>query len=610
MDYEPITVIQLVHQGIEKNASGLALSSKRNGKWVETSVGEFKSLVRNFALGLYEIGIRKGDRVALHAPNSTEWMVCDQAILSLGAINVPIYTTQPADQIKYILENSESSSYIISDDDMFRAVKPLVKPIDSLKSIISIFGTDHNKLKSFEHIIDTGKKKDQEEPGLYDRLIEEVRPEDLASIIYTSGTTGVPKGVMLSHDNIASNIHASIERAPFSPEKDRHLKILSFLPLSHIFERMLDYMYMTMGYPIYYIEQIEEIVEDIKTVKPHFFGTVPRLLEKVYASLKAKTSEAGGLKSKIGLWGLSLADTYEIGNKPTGFRALQFKIADKLVFKNIRGALGGNLIGMMSGGAALSGKMMNFYNGIGLYCGQGYGLTETSPVIAVSTPGDLRAGSVGTPIRGVQVKIADDGEILTKGPNIMKGYYKQPEETAATITSDGWFMTGDIGRLDEDGHLYITDRKKDLFKLSTGKYVAPQYIENKLANSTIIEQAAVIGSSMRFCAALIVPALDAVTKKTGTTITKDDLKDHPGVRELIQEEVDVINAGLPDWEQIKGFVILNEPFTIDSGELTPTMKMKRRVIYDRYAKEIDKMYAKKTNRPRPGGIPKKKGAKV
>ncbi|MEX0687020.1 MAG: long-chain fatty acid--CoA ligase [Balneolales bacterium] len=596
MKYEPNTIINLVKRGLENNTSGLAMSSKRNGIWAETSINAFNDRILYFALGLYDLGIRKGDKVALHSPNSTEWMISDLAILSLGAVSVPIYTTQPADQIKYILEDSEAKIYIVSDDKMFEGTKPLVKSIESLNSIISIYGSEHEKLQSFEEVIIAGQKIHNKQPDLLNKQISEVKPDDLASIIYTSGTTGVPKGVMLSHNNIASNIQASIERAPFDPKKDKNLKMLSFLPLSHIFERMLDYMYMTMGYPIYYIESLEEIVADIQKVKPHFFATVPRLLEKVYASTKAKTNEAAGLKRKIGLWGLQLADSYEIGKSNSVLKALKLKIADVLVYKKIRTALGGNLIGMISGGAALSGEMMKFFNGIGLYCAQGYGLTETSPVIAVSIPGDLRPGSVGKPITDVEVKIAEDDEILTKGPNVMKGYYKQPEETAAVFTNDGWFMTGDLGRFDEDGHLYITDRKKDLFKLSTGKYVAPQYIENKLAGSLIIEQAAVIGSSRRFCAALIVPSLDAISRKMNTTLTREDLNTHPEIHQLLQSEIDKVNKTLPDWEQIKDFVIISEPFTIKTGELTPTMKMKRKVIYENYKEEIDNLYQRDLKR--------------
>ncbi|MEX2396045.1 MAG: long-chain fatty acid--CoA ligase, partial [Balneolales bacterium] len=534
-------------------------------KWTGTTIKDFNDRVTYCTLGLYETGIRKGDRIALHAPNSTEWMVCDLAILSLGAINVPIYTTQPAEQITYILENSDAKVYIVSDDEMFQNVKPLIKTIEPLNAIVSIYGTSHRKLKTYDSILQKGRAKYESDPNLFDTLKSEVQPDDLASIIYTSGTTGIPKGVMLTHNNIASNIQASYEKAPFSPDKDQNLRILSFLPLSHIFERMLDYMFMSMGYPVYYIASVDEIAEDIKTIKPHFFGTVPRLLEKLYAKFKAKSREASGIKKAIGIWGLNLADTYDVENKPSGLKAIKFKLANKFVYSKLREALGGNLIGMISGGAALSVKMMNFYNGIGLYCGQGYGLTETSPVITASTPGDLRAGSVGTSLKNVKVKIADDEEILTKGPNVMKGYFKMPEETAEVFTDDGWFMTGDIGRLDEDGHLYITDRKKDLFKLSTGKYVAPQNIENRLIDSMLIEQAGVIGSSKPYCIALIVPSFEFIAKKVQNGgITRDELNSNTEVRYLLQKEVDNVNRKLSKWEQIKKFIIINEPMTIES----------------------------------------------
>ena len=587
MQYEPTTITKLVDYGLDINQTGVAASTKRKGTWNETSVEDFQTKARHLALGLYSRGIQKGDRVSVHAENSTEWILCDYAILAIGAINVPIYTTQPGDQIKYILENSEAKLHIFSTDELYEHLKPHVDDIETLESIITIHGTEGGKVGSLQKCIDEGKQLDKKEPETFQRLKDEVKPDDLASFIYTSGTTGPPKGVMLTHNNIASNIYAALERVPFDNQSQRHLKMLSFLPLSHIFERMLDYTYIHMGYPIYYIETLDEIVDDIKLVKPNFFATVPRLLEKVYAKMKSKPDELSGLKKKLFIWALNYAEKRDIEQPPSG---LKYKIADKLIYSKLRDALGGNLIGMISGGAALSAKMMQFFNGIGFYCGQGYGLTETSPVISVTDRENLRIGSVGKLITGVEVKIADDGEIITRGPNVMKGYYKMPEATKEVFDGD-WFKTGDIGYIDDDGFLYVTDRKKDLFKLSTGKYVAPQNIENLLANHKYIEQASVVGNAAKFCGALIVPAFEAIGEKLSIDPSdKEKIVKSAQAKQLIRNAVDEINQGLAEWEQVKNFSIIEKPFTIDDGELTPTMKMKRRVIQEKYSKEIEKIY--------------------
>ncbi len=587
MTYDPATITSLVDKGLANNETGIISSTKRKGSWKETSIEEFKTKAKHLALGLYAMGVRKGDRVSLHSENSTQWLMCDYALLSIGAVNVPIYTTQPGDQIKYILENSEAKFHIYSTDDLFESLKPHYSEIKTLDAVITIFGEVSGNILSLDSIIEKGKEKEEEDPQLYQKLRDEVKPDDLASFIYTSGTTGPPKGVMLSHNNIASNIFVAMERVPFDYKTERELKMLSFLPLSHIFERMLDYTYMHMGYPIYYIETLDEIVDDIKHVKPHFFATVPRLLEKVYAKMKSKPNELSGLQKKLFIWALNLAEKRDVERNDSG---LKYKIADKLIFSKMRDALGGNLIGMISGGAALSPVLMQFFNGIGFYCGQGYGLTETSPVISVTDRQNLRIGSVGKVITGVEVKIAEDGEIVTKGPNVMQGYFKMPEATKEVL-QDGWLKTGDIGKIDKDGFLYVTDRKKDLFKLSTGKYVAPQNIENMLANHPYIEQASVVGNAQKFCGALIVPAFETVGEKIGVDPNnKEEIANSDKARELIQKAVDEINPSLAEWEQVKNFKLITKPFTIDDGELTPTLKMKRRVIQDKFSKQIEEIY--------------------
>lgn len=592
MDGMKTTLPELLSKGLENFPAGYLSATKRNGEWIKTDVDTFKRKVRHLALGLYELGVRRGDKVALHAENSTEWIICDLALLSFGAVSVPIYTTQPGDQIKYILENSDAIVHIVSTDEMFAETKPLIKSVAGIKAVISIFGSKHKKLKSFEDVLESGKKLDQEKPDLFDSLKDAIEPEDLATLIYTSGTTGLPKGVMLTHRNLATNVVASMESLPFSVEEYHDKDILAYLPLSHIFERIVDFMYIIMGCRIHYIDQLEEIRDDMGTVKPYFIATVPRLLEKIFTGIKVKGQELTGLKKNLYYWAIYLAEEYDPEHPPTGLNAVKYKIADKLIYSKIRELFGGNLKGMTSGGAALPKEIFRFMNALGIHCGQGYGLTETSPVITVQTPETMRIGSVGKPIPGVEVKIADDGEILARGPNIMKGYYKNEEQTKEVIDEDGWFRTGDIGKIDDDGYLFITDRKKSMFKLSTGKYVAPQNVENQLSNSGFIDQVFVVGFQKKFCSALIVPAYDNVKKRlkrNGYTVTEPLNKDEK-IRELIQQEVDKTNKKLSPWETVKKFTLLENPLTIDSGELTPTMKVKRSVVRDNYQDLIDAMY--------------------
>lgn len=592
MDEMNITMSELLSRGLDKYPSGPLAVTKRNGKWIKTDADTFKRNVRYLALGLYDIGVRRGTKVALHAENSTEWMICDLALLSLGAASVPIYTTQPGDQIKYILENSDAVVHIVSTDEMFADTKPLIKSVEGVKAVISIFGSKHKKLRAFEDVLESGKELDQEKPDLYKSLQDAVEPEDLATLIYTSGTTGLPKGVMLTHRNLATNAVASMESLPFSVEEFYNKNVLTYLPLSHIFERIVDYMYLIMGCRIHYIDQIEEIRDDMGTVQPYFMATVPRLLEKIYTGIKVKGQELSGLKKNLYYWAIYLAEEYDPEHPPSGLNTVKQKIADKLIYSKIRELFGGKMKGMTSGGAALPPEIFRFMNALGFYCGQGYGLTETSPVITVQTPDTMRVGSVGKTIPNVEIKIADDGEILARGPNIMKGYYKNEEQTKEVIDEDGWFRTGDIGKIDEDGYLYITDRKKSMFKLSTGKYVAPQNVENQLSNSGYIDQVIVVGYQKKFCSALIVPAYDNVKKRLkrdGYTPTEPLNKDEK-IRELIQQEVDKTNKQLSPWETVKKFTLLENPLTIDSGELTPTMKVKRNVVREKYQDLIDAMY--------------------
>jgi long-chain acyl-CoA synthetase len=591
--YTPTTLLALVEQGLPKNVTPTAVATKRDGKWIETSRADFERQIELFAYGLRELGVQRGDRVALHAENSMEWLAADQAILSLGAINVPIYTTQPADQIEYILQNSEAVAYIVSSEKLYRSVADVLGRVPSLKAVIGIRGAFAEGVHAWGHVLEKGEAARAADPDFFRASRAQANPDDLATLIYTSGTTGMPKGVMLTHWNLASNVLCSLERMPWDIEGERGGKILSYLPLSHVFERMLGYLYLYVGYPIWFVENFEEMLTDLAFVKPVHFSTVPRLLEKVYAAVHAKPNALTGAKRAILKWGLELADRYDV-ERPLGLgEKVQYALADALVFKTIRASFGGNLKAITSGGAALGREVMNFMNAIGIFCGQGYGLSETSPVIAVYTKDHLRAGSVGAPITGVEIKIAEDGEILVRGPNVMKGYFKMPEATAEALTTDGWFHTGDVGHLDASGFLFITDRKKELMKLSTGKYIAPQPIEARLAASRYIEQAVVIGNSRQFCTALVVLDVAVITaylKESGQPVP-DDIAGAAAVRELIQREIDAVNAHLPHWEQVKKFALVKRPWSIETGELTPTMKIKRRVINEKHAADIQTLYA-------------------
>ena len=591
MKYDPTTILSIVEQGYDKNKSGIYSAVKRNGEWLETTINDFKMMVHDLALGLHELGVHKGDKVSLHAENSTEWLIIDQAVLSIGAAVVPIYTTQPGEQIRYILENSEAKVHFVSNDEVFAETKPLIKEVKNIKAIISVSESKHKKLRTLDQILEMGHKKGEEDPSLFEKLRSEVEPDDLATLIYTSGTTGVPKGVMLTHDNIARNALAAYDLFPFDPDEYQEPKVLSYLPLAHMFERTASYIYAYCGIPPYYIEDVEEIKEDFAAVKPIYLVTVPRLLEKVVTGIKVKGQEFSGIKKRLYYWAVNLAENYDPQDPPASWK---MKIADKLVYSTIRELFGGNMVGFNVGGAALSPNIARFINGIGIYCGLGYGLTETSPVLTGPPKGELRIGSSGKPIADVEIKIAEDGEILARGPYIMKGYYKMPEKTEEAIDDDGWFYTGDIGHLDEDGWLFVTDRKKSLFKLSTGKYVAPQPIENALVNSGFIEQAVVVGSEHKFCAALIVPNWENMKKRFETThhtFPEENITENEYVIKRIQKEVDKVNADLSKWEKVKRFKILKDQFTIEEGEITPTLKVKRNVINKKYKEVIDSIYA-------------------
>ncbi len=576
-DQHPMTICGLVNKGLA-GYSGLTSSVKRDGKWIDTTAEDFVTGLYAFAAGLYDLGVRKGDRVALHAENSTEWLIIDQALLRIGAVTVPIYTTQPVDQIRHIVNDAKVRGYIVSTSDLFSSCPPDLGSVPSMDWMLGIFGRHADGMLTYEEVLVRGHKCLANDPGLVSRCESEIRGEDLATLSYTSGTTGVPKGVMLTHANIATNVVALMERLPFEPP----CTMLSYLPLSHSLERLATILYLYMSCPIYFVENFLEIADDLKTVRPVHMTTVPRLLEKVHSGIMNKAEEATGLKGKLARWAFGRANRYNLTNPDQG---LAHRLADKLVYSKVRDRVfGGNLQVLTSGGAALSPAVQSFINALGIICGQGYGLTETAPVISLYEEADLRPGSVGRPIRDVEVKIADDGEILARGPNIMRGYYNMPEETAAVMSKGGWFHTGDIGTL-KDGHIYITDRKKQLFKLSTGKYVAPTPIEVALAENPLIEHAVVLGEDRKFCGALIVPDRQGVMQQFGGDLSPQELHNQ------LEAAIAAANEGRPPWEQIKKFSLVSESFTIDTGELTPTMKVRRKVVYKKYRNLIDELYS-------------------
>lgn len=590
MTFPKKTLPELAYAGIAKNETGIIISTKRNGAWEDTSKDDFLQKVKHVALGLNALGVKKNDKVALHSENSTEWIIIDLAILSIGAVSVPIYSTQPGDQIKYILEDSKSKVYVYSKNDLFKPNRKNIEQVSTINQVVGILETIDDNQLTYNALIEKGKDLEAKKSELFESLQNAINPDDLAVIMYTSGTTGVPKGVMLTHNNIGSNIQSIPDYIPFDIDTNRHLPVLSFLPLSHSFERVVSYNWLCLGYQICYIEVLEEIVADIQHIKPIFFATVPRLLEKLHAGFWAKARDLTGLKQKLFIWALKMAESYDVENPN---RSFSYKLADKLVFSKLREALGGNLKAVISGGAALSGEIMSFVNAIGVVCSQGYGLTETSPVLTVVPFDNLKPGTCGQAITDIELKLDDDGEILAKGPNIMTGYYNMPEETAKVFTDDGWFRTGDIGKMDEEGFLYITDRKKALFKLSTGKYVAPQHSEGLLMNSMFIETAVVIGNSKKYCIALIIPDYKNIKNflKINESEEPEVLANNQKVVDLIKSEVDKVNAKLPHWEQIKKYELLTKPFTIDAGELTPKLSVKKAVVFEKYADVINRIYA-------------------
>lgn len=564
-----------------------AFVTKIDGKWVPTSTDEVIAQAMKVSKALLSLGIGKGDKIGLISNNRPEWVIMDLGILQVGAVDVPIYPTISADDYKYIFNDAELKYCFVSDMELFEKVNSIKDEVPSLKGIYSF-----DQLEGVDHwtkfLEEAGDKEDSEVQAIMDGIDE----NDLATLIYTSGTTGVPKGVMLSHKNLVSNSLACIERLPV----DSSAKSLSFLPVCHVYERMLIYLYTITGVSVYFAESMETIGDNLREVKPEVFTAVPRLLEKVYDKIVAKGAELTGIKKALFFWALSLGEKYEPYGANGAWYEFQLKIARKIIFSKWQEALGGNVLAVASGSAALSPRLARVFLAAGVPVMEGYGLTETSPVASVNAEHNkgLMIGTVGRVIDGVEVKIADDGEILIKGPNVMQGYYKQPEKTKEVLSDDGWFSTGDIGKFVGDGFLKITDRKKEIFKTSGGKYIAPQIMENKFKESRFIEQIMVIGEGQKHPAAFVVPNYEFVEdwcKRKGIPFeSKDAASKNEKIIARIGKEIDEHNESFGKWEQIKKFELVPDTWSVETKELTPTLKLKRKFIMDKYKELFDKIY--------------------
>jgi len=596
---EPRRLFDCIEYHLEKTPLEDMLAGKEGGQYKKYSTQQVAATVIDLSAGLLSIGIGPGDmsvegrdKVAILSRNRPEWVMLDLAVQQIGAVLTPIYPTININELKFVLNDAQVKMVFVNDEELFLKVLSVRNDVPSLKEIYT-----------FEHVANAKHWKEilsLTTPALREKtktIAAGINYEDLATIIYTSGTTGTPKGVMLSHKNILSNVMACI---PCFPPGEK-LRALSFLPLNHIFERMVTYLYLFRGTSIYYAESFETIGENLKEVQPQIFTTVPRLLEKVYDRIMQKGSELSGVKKKLFFWSHGLAEKFEI-NKRLGFAyKFQLALANKLVFKKWREGLGNNILCIVSGGAACQVRLIRIFTAAKIPIMEGYGLTETSPVIAVNRYNEKQRmfGTVGPLIDGVDVKIAEDGEILCKGPNVMMGYYKRPDLTAQEIT-DGWYHTGDIGVLIEnlphaaDRYLKITDRKKELFKTSGGKYVAPLPIENKLKESPFIEQVMLVGAEKKFVGALIVPSFsnlhDWTHKNNVSANSNEELIRNPKVLEMFKELIESFNKFFNHVEQVKKFELLAHEWSVDTGEMTPKLSLKRKVIMEKYRDVIDRIY--------------------
>lgn len=565
-------------------------AAKVNGQWKKWSVDQCISIMHDLASGLINSGVKRGDRVGIISGNRPEWNIIDFAVQLSGAVLVPVYPNLSETDLAFVIKDAGLVAFF---GDAEAQCQRVAKGAGEAGANVKIYSIDEAAgFPNWMTVAEDGKQNPRKDE--IDAVKRETTPDTLLTLLYTSGTTGTPKGVMLSHNNLVSNFLVLCELPPV----DETSIALSFLPLNHIYERMLTYLYLYRGPSIYYAESIEKVGDNIREVKPHMFSCVPRLVEKVFDRIMAKGEELTGIKRKLFFWAVELGEKYDLAEKRSWWYNFRLWIANKLIFSKWREALGGNVRAMVSGGAALNVRLAKIFWAAGIPVLEGYGLTETSPVIAVNTlePGKMYFGTVGPIVRDVTVKFAEDGEILVKGPNVMKGYWNRPDATAEVIDSEGWFHTGDIGELVEGKYLKITDRKKEIFKTSGGKYIAPQRIENMLCSSRFIEQSMVIGDGEKFASAIIVPAFAFIRewgarKNISVGSTNEEIAANSAVKERIMQEVNEANKSLAQYETIKKILVISRPFSVDSGELTPKLSLKRKVISKNYESRIAELYA-------------------
>lgn len=593
------TIPKFCLAAIARHAKRDALNTKRAGEWLHIPAETFIERVRHIALGLADLGIKAGDRIALLSENRPEWSIVDLGILSLGAVNVPVYTTQSVEQVRYILMDSGARAIFVSGRKVLKHAWPGIEGVETLENMIFFDPEATTQVEgaiSLAELEERGARRMREEPHAYDALSSPGHGDEMATIIYTSGTTGEPKGVMLTHDNFISNILSISSSLPITHED----VALSVLPLSHIFERTVFYVFCSTGVSVYYAASFDQIGDHLREVRPTIMTAVPRLFEKVYQRIVKKGMATGGWKSKLFAWALEVGHAYAVlkdrRDPLPPLLELKHDIASKLVFSKWRAGVGGRLRYFVSGGAALSPTLSYAFWAADIPILQGFGMTETC-IVSANRPDNNKVGSVGLVFPGIDVKIAGDGEILVRGPNVMRGYYNHPEATAAVIDEDGWFQTGDVGHMDEEGHLYVTDRKKDLFKLSNGKYVAPQLVESLIKQSELVGQVVVIGAGRKQPIALIVPdweaLANAMSEAGGTKpATRVEWSRDPTAIKIVQREVAELTKELADYERVRRVALLPEEFSIDSGELTPTLKVKRRVVDEKYGQVIEDLYGR------------------
>ena len=594
---EPRVIGDLFTRSAETLRVEKALNFKRDGQWKSISSVKLAERAGHIALGLHSLGLRKGDRVAIMSANSPEWTLTDVGCQFGGIVNVPIYTTLAPNSVSYIINDAEARILFIEGREMYERIAEVIGDCGTIEKIVFFdeSGIDiAGGAIALSDVEAKGRDLENSEPELLAGLRSAVEPTDVATLIYTSGTTGEPKGVMLSHNNIISNVIDCGEHYDFST-KDISLSVL---PFSHVFERSAMYLYFYNGMSVYYAESVEKVPDNLAEVRPTIFIGVPRIFEKVYAKAKLQASQNGGIKEKIFDWAMEIAErsarVRDEGGSLSPMLKIKYSIADKLVYSKLRAFFGGRLRFCLTGGAAISDEIFLIFTGAGISIMQGYGLTETSPVITSNNPANVKLGTVGKPIHNMQVRIAADGEVEATGPGVMLGYYKKDQATQDTFTDDGWFRTGDIGEIDGEGYLKITDRKKELFKTSGGKYIAPSPIEQMIRSSRFVNQAVLIGNERKFASALIVPnfdMLDSYVKHKGMSkMTPEEYCRDERIIDLFERQVDNATKGLARFETVKKIALLENEFTVDGGELTPTMKLKRRVIDDKYRDVIDELY--------------------